>query len=327
MAGEQQQNVKPEDARAFLGNIVSDPETLKTWDDAKVLAFHGNATKFVDGAVQAAVKKASESAPPFSEKWREAIAGDNADAMKTLTRFKDPSAMFQSYEAMRQKFDSGSLKVVTPFPEKGTDAEKAAWRKEQGIPDSPDKYELKFDNGLVIGEGDKPIVDAYLKHAHSRNFTPAQVKENIGWFLSDFKTMVEQDRAEGMAKLKQGTEDKLREAWKGDYRMMRTAVDNLVAGHFGGTDSDLGKLVLASVDTNPEFAQSLAKLALELNPAAPLMPPVDGAAAQLVNIETKIKEIEALMRTNRPEYNRREAEYRQLLEARDKIKGRSQQAA
>lgn len=329
MAGENQ--VTPADARTALTSYGHPEDALKGMKDEDVVKMHGTISTHVSGlttkAVEAAVKEATSKAPVFGEKWRENLAGEDPEDLKTLTRFKDPSALWARTKELNKKFSSGEIKVTTPFPEKGTDAEKAAWRKEQGIPDKHDGYDLKFDNGLVIGEDDKPIVDAYLKHMHGKNAVPAAVRENISWFLSDFKTMVERDRAEGMAKAKQAAEDKLREVWKGDYRMKHTAVENLVAGFFGGSDSDLGKLVMASVATNPDFAQSMANLAIELNPAAPLMPPSDSAAGQIANIESKINEIKGLMKTNRPEYNRRQDEYRQLLEARDKIKSRGQAAA
>src|SRR3546814_3644725 len=45
----------------------------------------------------------------------------------------------------------------------------AEWRKEQGIPEKPEDYDLKFDNGLVIGEADKPLVAEFLKASHATN--------------------------------------------------------------------------------------------------------------------------------------------------------------
>jgi hypothetical protein len=324
----QDQQVAPQDARTFLTSFGHAEDALKGMPDPDVLKLHGTVNGHFTKAVEEKVKAATANAPVFGEKWRETIAGDNQDAMKTLARFKDPGDIFKSYSELRAKMDAGELKFATAFPAKGTDAEKAAWRKEQGIPEAPDKYDLKFDNGLVIGADDKPIVDKYLAHAHSRNFTPDQVKENISWFLSDFKTMAEQERAEGTANLKRATEDKLREAWKGDYRMKRTAVENLLAGKVK-SDSDIHKLILASVDTNADFAQFLADVALDLNPATTVVPAGDGAAGQLVNIEAEIASIEKFMRTNRADYNKdekKQARYRDLLAAKDTMTSRQSAA-
>jgi hypothetical protein len=63
---------------------------------------------------------------------------------------------------------SGELKANVPFPEKGTDEEKAAWRKDAGIPDKPEAYDLKFEDGFVVGEDDKPMVDELPQAAHER---------------------------------------------------------------------------------------------------------------------------------------------------------------
>src|SRR3546814_10458699 len=60
----------------------------------------------------------------------------------------------------------------------------AEWRKEQGIPEKPEDYDLKFDNGLVIGEADKPLVAAFLKASHATNVTPAQAKAQIASYYA-----------------------------------------------------------------------------------------------------------------------------------------------
>src|SRR3546814_8605810 len=60
----------------------------------------------------------------------------------------------------------------------------AEWRKEQGIPEKPEDYDLKFDNGLVIGEADKPLVAEFLKASHATNVTPAQAKAQIAAYYA-----------------------------------------------------------------------------------------------------------------------------------------------
>mgnify|MGYP000100175251 CR=1 FL=1 len=51
-----------------------------------------------------------------------------------------------------------------------TDEELAEYRKANNIPEAPDKYDLTFDSGLVIGKEDKPIVDSFLKYAHDNHY-------------------------------------------------------------------------------------------------------------------------------------------------------------
>src|SRR3546814_8159770 len=85
--------------------------------------------------------------------------------------------MRKSQRALEQKLSSGEFKkAIGPD---ATPEQIAEWRKEQGIPEKPEDYDLKFDNGLVIGEADKPLVAEFLKASHATNVTPAQAKAQI----------------------------------------------------------------------------------------------------------------------------------------------------
>src|SRR3990172_7441397 len=58
-------------------------------------------------------------------KWREQLAGDNPDDLKTLERFASPKVVWDGYKEFRTKLSKGELKAVTPFPEKGTPEQQA----------------------------------------------------------------------------------------------------------------------------------------------------------------------------------------------------------
>ena len=274
-------------------------------------------------AAPAPAAKPPEGNPTFPDNWRELIAGDNADHLKTLQRLADPAALYKSYESLRQKMSSGELKVSKPYPDKGTPEEQSAWRKETGIPESPDKYDLTLANGVVVGEDDKPMVDEFLKFAHANHQPPESVKKTLEWVLGSYREQLEQKAAEATAERVKSTEDTLRADWGGDYRMNVNAIGNLLDSHLSQTDKDqalLRERIMTSIKQEPLFAKLWAGLAREVNPMATL---TDGASPMTMeSLDGKIKELETLMRTNRPEYNRREAEYRGLLEARDKIKAR-----
>jgi len=65
--------VKPEDARAFVSEFVSDPESIKTLDDAKVVEYHGKLKGKLDGLIKTEVEKAkgasTAEAAALKEKW------------------------------------------------------------------------------------------------------------------------------------------------------------------------------------------------------------------------------------------------------------------
>jgi hypothetical protein len=85
------------------------------------------------------------------------------------------------------------LKAVADFPANGDDKAKAEWRKERGIPDSAEGYEPKVE-GLVFGEADKPMVDSFKQHAHSKNWTPDQFNEALGWYAAEQEAIATQGR-------------------------------------------------------------------------------------------------------------------------------------
>jgi hypothetical protein len=95
-------------ARGFLREYVPDDGLLSAIPDDKAVPFATHVKTRFDGL-----------AKEFPASWRQLIAGDNQDHLKTLERFQSPKALYESYGAIRQKMAAGQLKEVTPFPEKG----------------------------------------------------------------------------------------------------------------------------------------------------------------------------------------------------------------
>ncbi len=91
----------------------------------------------------------TESKTAWGEDWREKLAKGDEKKLKSLQRFASPEALTDSYMSAAERIRSGELKTVLPKDAKPE--ELAAWRKENGIPETPDKYDLTFESGLVIG--------------------------------------------------------------------------------------------------------------------------------------------------------------------------------
>ena len=81
--------------------------------------------------------------------------------LKKLGRYASPQAALDALFNAQARISSGELKA--PLKEDATPEEKAAWRAENNIPETPDKYELKLSDGLIVGDADKPLVDDFLK--------------------------------------------------------------------------------------------------------------------------------------------------------------------
>lgn len=271
---------------------------------------------------QAAAPDAGKIAWP--DDWQSRLAKGDAKLQARFQRYASPEAMAEALVAAQNRISSGELKSVLPKDAKPE--ELAAWRKENGIPESPEKYDLKFDDGLVIGDDDKPIIEGFLKTAHERNLTPDQAKGAISWYYQE-QQRISDERASKDETQRQTALDSLNAEWGGNFRRNINMVEGLLT-RFPDDVRDLfkgGRLADGTAILNhPQVIRSLASIALEINPAGTLVP--SGTADPMKSVEGRISEIETAMRKDRAAYNRDEklqAEYRELLGAREKLKERS----
>lgn len=319
---QQQQQTDPAAAREFLAGFGHQPDALKTMADPDVLKLHET--------VNGTLAKVAPNVVPFGAKWREHIAGEDKDAMDTLGRFQDPKALYKSYQELRGKMAKGELKAQTPFPEKGTTEEQAAWRKENGVPEAPEKYDIKLDGNIVIGEDDQPVVQDFLKYAHGKNWNNAQAKDAMQWYFGVYQPQMQKVQAEADAEARKEAQAALASAWGPDFKKNMSAVGNFLQR----APEKLRGLLLSgrladgtAIGDHPEVLRWFADMELTLNPHSTLTGP-EGADA-LKNAEGRIKEIETLMRKDRAAYNKDAAmqeEYRNLLDARERMQQRGKAA-
>ena len=252
--------------------------------------------------------------------WRSKLSPDGKHT-KTLDRLASPNALMDSYVALRQKVDSGELKSAAPFPDKGTPEEQAAWRKGHDIPEDAKGYSLDFDNGLVIGDTDKPAIDEFVKAMHGSNATGAQVQQAIKWYYEQQdKTLVA--REEKDTEFLKASEDNLRAEWGSEYRtninMIQGLVDTMpesIREIFANARLGDGNALI----NHPDMARWLVHTARTVNPVATVVP---GAGANVATaIEDEIASIEKVLRTDRSAYNadnKMQSRYRELLGARER---------
>lgn len=261
--------------------------------------------------------------PSFPGDWREKYANGDEDILNRLQRYNTPNDALDALIASQNKIRSGMVKEVTEFPADGSDEEKAAWREANNIPVQPSDYDLAFDDGLVIGEQDKEIVDAFVEKMHGLNASPETVKEGIKWY---YDTMAEQEAKlqESDAELAEKVTDQLHKEWGNDYR----ANFNAVHGLLDTAPEGIKEMILSSrtpdktpLGSTPEFIEWLSSLSRQINPVSTLIP---NAGADFAGaVEDRIAQIDKMMREDRKAYNndpKIQQEYRDLLDARDKAK-------
>src|SRR5437899_6272156 len=103
-------------------------------------------------------------AQTWPEDWREQIYGSDPKLLARLQRYGSVKDVANALVAAQNRISSGELKSA--LKANATPEEAAAWRLENGIPETPDKYDLKMPSGIVFGEADKPFIDSYPKHPH-----------------------------------------------------------------------------------------------------------------------------------------------------------------
>jgi hypothetical protein len=268
-----------------------------------------------------------DATPAAASDWRKAMAGDDAEAAKRLGRFADPAQVWKSYRALEQRISSGDLKKA--LPENASAEELASWRKENGIPENEAGYvnAVKLENGLIPGEADKPFLNDFAKYVHGKNWTPNQYNDALNWYFdTQEKQRLAQEKAD--TEFKQQAEDALRADWEGaDFRRNLTAVNNLIATMPDGLGNDLLSARMPNgrlVGDNPTFIKAMANLALELNPAASLVPA--GTTDPTKTIDAELEGIREKRRNDPRAYDgdkKMQARELELLEAKQKMSARA----
>jgi hypothetical protein len=259
--------------------------------------------------------------------WRKQIAGGDEKAQKAFERFSTISDVGKSFLEAQAKIRSGEL--AKPLPKDATPEQIAEWRQGNGIPEKPEDYFKGLPNGLVIGADDKPMFDAVAGKLHELNAKPEVIHALADWYYGMQDEQVEAQKvadAEGKNKLTGA----LKTAWGNDF----AANSNVYASYIAAAPKDVQEVLTQARGPdgnfllyNPAVVSWLTAQAREINPAGHLVP--NTGAGDVQSIETEIKSIETLMRTDRKAYNADSAKqerYRQLLEARMKLQERGRAA-
>ena len=281
-------------------------------------------------------------APPaskWSETWREDMAGPLADdasedekaehgkRLALLKRFNSPAEAAKKIREQEKLIASGAHKK--PLPKNATPEQIAAWRAENGIPDSPDKYDLTMPDGLVFGDDDKPVIDQLTKGLHAANASNEVVKGALKTY-ADIKASAAQAMEERNKEARRGLETELREEWGREFDDNRDAISSMLTN--GG--ETLAETLFQARDANgvqimnkPEVVRWLAQHARELGFVAGTVVPAGGNVGG--GVEDQIAAIEKTMfdenGNKNPAYwksDKAQANYTKLLEARERLKGK-----
>lgn len=262
----------------------------------------------------------------WPDDWREKMAGGDEKLLEQFKRFSSPQALRDSWLEQRKTL---SQRAERPkLPDNATAEQIAAYRKEMGIPETPDKYDVSLGDGHVWGDADKPLLESFTKAAHDAHIPPEAVKPMLKWYDA-----LQQQQAEARtlkdAEFKKSNVDALAGEWGGSLGMEVRIADEFVQGmgaemyeRFRGARDAEGNLLYANAD----FIRWANKMQREFNPAGTVVPGSGITAPQAM--ESEITQIESLMgdRTSQywkgPEAEKMQARYRQLIDARERQGGK-----
>lgn len=264
----------------------------------------------------------------WPDDWRTQMAGGNAEVEALLKRYASPGSVATALKSLRTRLDSGEFKK--PLPADATDDEKAAWRKDNGIPDKPEGYEMP--KGLEIAPIDKPIVDTMLKLFHENGETPAKVQQYVDQFFkareAENQQMYDNDQA-----YRAEQEDVLRAEYGQDFRGNINGLRSFVTTTWGKEMADaimgarLADGTLAG--NNPGFLKPLIQIMRDVDPAATVTSAAGDRGGK--GVESRLAELNAMMakdinawqaESNKPLQD----EYMELIRAKEKIDARAKAA-
>jgi hypothetical protein len=250
----------------------------------------------------------------WPDDWRMRMAGGDEKVAKRLERFTSPDMVTKSWLSSEQKISSGEFK--RQLPENATDEQKAEWRKANGIPEAPDKYDLPTWEDFQFGEEDKPMVDAFLSKMHASDASPAQVAAALETY-KETVLQAQTARYEADKSFHSQAEDALRADWGNDYR----GNIELVKRTLNNTDiipTDVKDALMTARDgqgnllrNNPAFLKMWAQIASEVYGDGPI---VTGDVK--ATMASRKDEIERTMKTDFKKYlaDGMDKEYAKILE-------------
>jgi len=267
----------------------------------------------------------------WGENWRKEYAGEDAKLLTQLERFQSPKAALDAYFAAQRRISEGGLKPV--LPENATPEQLTAWRKENGIPEKATDYLANLPDGLVIGEGDKPLFESFVTELHKVNADPKVAHAAVAWY-NKFAEDQQAVQREADTTYAAQTEDALRGEWGADYRVnqaIRTTFLNRLPE--GIKDVFLNSRMPdgRALGDHPDLSKWLVGMERELNPTATLSGGAMGGDTKA--LESRKAEIEKLQGNQHSEYwkgtkgpdgkTKLEAEYDNILRIQEKLKARA----
>ena len=311
-------------------------ETVAKPADGKTIATGADAEVDDKAKDEAAAKTAK---PYWPEDWRQkhaehVAAGDKkalARELKRLERIADPSGLYGMYRELEAKFTGGGLVKVPGKDAKPEELE--AYHKALGVPEKPDDYfkDVKLENGAVIGEADKPVLNEVAGVLHKAGAPPTVANAIVNWYYQRQEQQAAQmDEADDT--FRRESEKALKEELGPAFKRQTNGIASIFASAPGGADVKNPNSLYARlmggrtadgrvIGNDPDMVRFLISVAQDINPAATV---VEDGAGTIKTVEQELGDIQKLRSTEPKKYWSADVQARELelIAARNKIQER-----
>ena len=275
-----------------------------------------------------------DSAPATGDDWasvRTRIANGDEKILNRLSRYSTADDALKAGLEAQNKIAAGLNKAAKVPGADSTEAEVKAYREANGIPDTAKGYNIELPDGVVLGEEDQPVADAFVEVAHKHNLPPAVVNDIIA---NQMKLQNAQQADQAAADEKQRvvaeetlTDDKV---WGSESKLNINMINQmLVSAPKGVKDQIMGARLAdgTMLGNDVDALRWLANTARTLNPYATVTPGAGQSSAD--SVAGEISKLNTMMGDKTSEYwkgpsaDKNQARYRDLVNMQNLAKDRA----
>ncbi|MGF1631983.1 MAG: hypothetical protein ACFCUT_21105 [Kiloniellaceae bacterium] len=231
--------------------------------------------------------------------WRAAIS--EPGLRRVAEKFTSPAEVVKSYAALQSRLGRS---VVKPGPDAGPE-ELAAYRRQLGVPERPEGYEVSLPKNLPEplrrDPAAEPLQQDFLKAMHEVGASNAVVQKALDWYYGNVTQGLAQQE-KGAAERRAEAEAGLRREWGGDHQRNLTFAQRAVQTF--GDDAFVEFLEGQSVDgvklgDHPAFVRAFAAIGRSMGEDVPLVGEGEAGGGSL---QARIDSLHALQDSDPQKY-------------------------
>lgn len=230
--------------------------------------------------------------------WRGAIA--DPGLRRVAEKFTSPAEVVKSYAALQSRLGRS---VVKPGPDAGPE-ELAAYRRQLGVPESAEGYEVTLPDGLPAPLRDDPggqaLQQDFLKAMHAAGASNDVVQQALDWYYGNVtQSLAQQEKA--AAERRAEAEASLRHEWGGDHERNLTFARRAVQSFGDAAFTDFLESQEAEgvkLGDHPAFVRAFAAIGRAMGEDLPL----SGAGESGGSLQARIDALHALQDSDPQRY-------------------------